>query len=233
MIVTCHQPHFLPWIPYLNRVARADVFLLLDDVGFRKSYFQNRALIANSMYHVSWVTVPVRRARLGTPICGVEVCSPCPALTKSTNRLRETYGRYNNDFLVEVLAVLAHPPRYLLELNMRLLQMMLDYLDIDGPEFIPISKVVARGQHHDRLLEALRALRATRVIIGMGGMARANNLAHWAQSGITLSFQTRQNVFAESSLGIKDGVSALHDIVIHGAARTAAMVTEFWKPDAT
>ena len=45
MIVAIHQPHFLPWLGFLQRMAQADVFVLLDHVQFERRNYQNRTMI--------------------------------------------------------------------------------------------------------------------------------------------------------------------------------------------
>ena len=42
MIVSIHQPAYLPWLGYLHRIALSDRFLFLDTVQFQKGSFQNR-----------------------------------------------------------------------------------------------------------------------------------------------------------------------------------------------
>ncbi|MFQ5693753.1 MAG: WbqC family protein, partial [Nitrospinota bacterium] len=42
MILAAHQPQYLPWLGYLDKVAKADVFLVLDDVQYKKNEWQNR-----------------------------------------------------------------------------------------------------------------------------------------------------------------------------------------------
>ena len=42
MIVAIHQPEHLPWIGFFNKMMNADVLVILDDVQYRKRYFQNR-----------------------------------------------------------------------------------------------------------------------------------------------------------------------------------------------
>lgn len=59
MIVAVHQPHFLPWLGYLNKVLNADVFIWLDTVQYRKNYFQNRTRIMSADGREQWLTLPV------------------------------------------------------------------------------------------------------------------------------------------------------------------------------
>src|SRR5688500_20123986 len=58
MIVVIHQPHFLPWLGYLHRMAQADVFVLLDHVQFERRNYQNRTMIRMND-EARWLTVPV------------------------------------------------------------------------------------------------------------------------------------------------------------------------------
>src|SRR5918996_3753972 len=58
MIVAIHQPHYLPWLGYLHRMAQADLFIVLDHVQFERRNHQNRSQIRlNGEAH--WLTVPV------------------------------------------------------------------------------------------------------------------------------------------------------------------------------
>ena len=48
MIVAIHQPQYLPWIGYFDNLDRADVFVLLDNVQYKKNEWQNRNRIRTS-----------------------------------------------------------------------------------------------------------------------------------------------------------------------------------------
>ena len=50
MIVAIHQPHYLLWIGYFDKIDRADVFVPLDNVQYRKDEWQNRNRIKTSQY---------------------------------------------------------------------------------------------------------------------------------------------------------------------------------------
>ena len=59
MIVAAHQPAYLPWLGYFDKLARSDVFVFLDDVQFEKNSFTNRNRIKTPQGPI-WLTVPVR-----------------------------------------------------------------------------------------------------------------------------------------------------------------------------
>lgn len=58
MIVAIHQPQFMPWLGYFDKMDRSDVFVFLDNVQFKKNEWQNRNRIKTSQGW-QWFTVPV------------------------------------------------------------------------------------------------------------------------------------------------------------------------------
>lgn len=58
MICAIHQPQYLPWLGYFEKMACADVFVLLDNAPFKKNEWQNRNRL-RSAQGWQWLTVPV------------------------------------------------------------------------------------------------------------------------------------------------------------------------------
>ena len=58
MIVGIHQPAYLPWLGYFDRIRSVDLFIYLDTVQFQKGSFQTAIMIRRS----KWLTVPVETA---------------------------------------------------------------------------------------------------------------------------------------------------------------------------
>ena len=58
MIITIHQPQYLPWLGYLDKIDRADTFVLLDNVQYKKNEWINRNRI-KTINGPQWITVPV------------------------------------------------------------------------------------------------------------------------------------------------------------------------------
>ena len=60
-LVSIHQPNYLPWLGYFNKIVRSDVFVIFDDVQFpigKKGFFGNRNQIKTNSGQL-WLTVPV------------------------------------------------------------------------------------------------------------------------------------------------------------------------------
>lgn len=57
-----HQPNFFPWLGYFDKIARADVFVVLDDVQYQKTggSWSNRVKLLVSGQE-RWLTAPIRR----------------------------------------------------------------------------------------------------------------------------------------------------------------------------
>lgn len=58
MILTAHQPAYLPWLGLIHKIAISDVYVYLDSVQFEKNSFTNRNKIKTAAGPI-WLTVPV------------------------------------------------------------------------------------------------------------------------------------------------------------------------------
>lgn len=56
MIITIHQPNFIPWYPFFQKMEQADLFILLGNCQFEKNGFQNRFYLNNI-----WNTLSVKK----------------------------------------------------------------------------------------------------------------------------------------------------------------------------
>ena len=68
MIVAAHQPHYLPWLGYLDKLAKADLFVVMDDLQYEAQNFQNRNRVKLN-HGAAWLTVPLERGAQTDRIC--------------------------------------------------------------------------------------------------------------------------------------------------------------------
>ncbi len=91
MIAAIHQPQYLPYLGFFDKLARCDVFIALDNVQFQKNGLQNRNKIKNREGW-QWLTVPVSHTH-DTHISDVTISDPFRWGRKHWSALQTNYGR--------------------------------------------------------------------------------------------------------------------------------------------
>jgi len=61
MIVSIHQPEHFPYLGFFQKMQKSDLFIILDDVKFKKNNFQNRNKLLTSDEREEWFTIPVEK----------------------------------------------------------------------------------------------------------------------------------------------------------------------------
>ena len=94
MNLAIQQPEHLPWIGFFNKMIQCDLFVYLDNVQFKKRYFENRNKIRHKT-ETLWLTVPVISKNLYTQnICNVEIDYDQAWVKKYKGRLEHIYGKH-------------------------------------------------------------------------------------------------------------------------------------------
>jgi hypothetical protein len=58
MIIFVHQPEYMPWLGFFDKLARCDTFVIYDDAQFQHGGFHNRNKIRTAQGW-KWLTVPI------------------------------------------------------------------------------------------------------------------------------------------------------------------------------
>ena len=59
MVIGIHQPEHFPYLGFFQKMSKCDIFVILDNVKFKKNNFQNRNKFLNHRGEEEWFTVPV------------------------------------------------------------------------------------------------------------------------------------------------------------------------------
>mgnify|MGYP002395372076 CR=1 FL=1 len=72
MKISIHQPLFIPWIGYFDKINKADIFVILDHVQYTKGSWINRNKIKMANNEIL-LTIPVIKTALNTPINAIKI----------------------------------------------------------------------------------------------------------------------------------------------------------------
>lgn len=156
------QPTYLPYLGYLELIARADVFVFLDDVQFARRSWQSRNRVPDGRGGELMLTVPVRKMERDVLVRDVVVDDGQPWRNRHLNSLRNLYARrpgYGEGiaFLDEQL---NRPSGLLSELNIALISAAARRLELKA-ELLRASELDCGGGRSQHLLNLCRAAGAT------------------------------------------------------------------------
>jgi len=191
MKVAIHQPHYLPWLGYLDKIDAADVFVLLDTVQFKKHDWQNRNRI-RAKDGWQWLTVPVID-RFPERIDQVEVNGRTDWARKHAQALRLHYGgcRFWETLGPQLTELIQQPWARLCDLNVAVLDLLCGRLGLRTPR-VRASTLAAREEPTDRLIDLVRAAGGTVYLAGSQGPAYMD-VARFVQAGIAVEVQSYQH----------------------------------------
>ncbi len=187
MRVAIHQPQFLPWLGYLDKIDQAELFVVLDSVQFKKNEWQNRNRIRTSQGW-QWLTVPVLHT-FGQRIMDTRINQTVDWQGKHLRAVEIHYGRaaHRDRFLEGLRETYRRPWEKLSDLNLAVLKWLLETFGITTPLRLA-SEMSLRVDPTDRLIDICRAVGATHYLAGSGA-AEYMDLPRFEASGVTLEVQ--------------------------------------------
>lgn len=186
-----HQPNYLPWLGFFDKMRRCDVFIIEDIVQFVYKEFQNRNRI-KTPNGVQWLTVPVREGGKRKPISDVEIANDQNWAERHWLTLMHSYAsapywkEYNNFFRDAYSQKWAR----LIDLNMHLIKGIMNFLDIDT-KIVLASNLGVSGKKNDLLISQCKALGADTYLSGAGGKDYID-VERFGQEGLKVIFQDFQ-----------------------------------------
>jgi len=186
-IVTIHQPESFPWMGFFNKMIMADDYIILDNVDFRKNYFQNRNQILTKQ-GPAFITIPVDNKKYKA-INEIRIVEQKNWQKKQFATLCQTYSKspYYNLHKEFLESLYSSEYELLIDFNMRVIDYVRRVLDIDTPMSMA-SDLNVRGTSTELLIELCKKHNATHYLAGRDGINYLNTDL-FNDAGIKIIFQ--------------------------------------------
>ena len=189
MILTIHQPNFMPWYPFFQKMEMADIFVVMGHCQFEKNGFQNRFNIDNQ-----WQTMSVFKGL--DDIVDKKYANHQRDWTKLKKRLYQYTPLLENfDEIIE------NNEGNLYQTNYEIIVKLRDMLGIDTEIVKDFPSSLTSSE---RLAEICKHFGASHYISGTSGK-KYLDIAPFESTGITISFQESAAMIKKHTLEILNG----------------------------
>jgi len=190
-LVAIHQPNFFPWLGYFDKIRKADAFVFLDRVDYPRAgsgsmgSWCNRVRLA-IQGQPQWVSCPVLRMPLGSPIAQARIDGRQPWQTKLLKTLEANYRKAPQykpalDFLEPLI---RSAEINLADFNIAAIRAIADRLGL-STRFARQSELACSGSATDLLVSIVTAAGGDAYLAGGG--ATGYQLDHvFGENGQTL-----------------------------------------------
>ncbi|PKP21023.1 MAG: hypothetical protein CVU05_07730 [Bacteroidetes bacterium HGW-Bacteroidetes-21] len=225
MIVSAHQPHFLPWIGYINRIFLSDVFVIMDNMEYTRNNYisRNRIISPNG---VTYISIPIaykgNSHRLISDV-SIDKKRYIHYIKKHIETIRHSYSKkpgFSNFFPV-LESVFLNPANDLLSLNMSLLNTLLSYLNIETKIILASSLNIKGKKESDLFIELSKKTLCMSVLLGLGASTKYINKEQVSKSKVELLFQKfKHPEYIQGERTFTSGVSVI-DLIFNVTQKEA------------
>jgi hypothetical protein len=227
LIAAIHQPNFFPWLGYFDKIARCDVFVVLDDVQYQKtgSSWSNRVMLLLGGA-ARWVTAPVRRPAHGAARINELEWAAGPWREKLLRTLHLHYARapHFRPTMDLLEPLVANPEPGVAAYNLQAVRAICAALGLER-EMVPASRFGLESSSNERLIALTRQVGCDTYLAG-GGAQGYQEDALFAAAGLHVRYQAfRHPTYPQrGAASFVAGLSIVDALMHCGAAGTRALV---------
>lgn len=189
MILTAHQPVYLPWLGLFHKIALADLFCYFDIVQYQRKDYNNRNKIKTGNGEL-WLSVPVEsKGHLNKNVSDILIIQD-HWVQKHIRSIELNYKKapFYLNYFPELQEILINQSKSSLGiLNLKLLEYFMNCLGIKTP-LVKASDYDFNGIGSDLVLDMCIKLGADKYIFGAQGKNYANTNS-FMKANIQVEFQ--------------------------------------------
>jgi hypothetical protein len=226
VVVSVHQPNFMPWLKLLDKILASDVYVAYDTVQYTQSEYHARQRVRTHT-GPAWLSLPLRKIPGQRQLIGQLRLDPGqPFRARHLKTLRVGYARapYFTDVYGLVEQVYARGHERLVDLSLGLIEAFCRYLG-SPVRIVRASDLPHAGDNTERLIQLVRAVGGSAHLTSTYGTER--RYIEWPRvigAGIAVHAQRFQHpVYPQAWPGFVADLAALDMLFCQGPA-TAALL---------
>lgn len=174
LLVVIHQPDFIPYLGFFHRLLHADLYVVLEHVQFvraTKASWTARDQIKTSQ-GARWLTLPVQKAPLGTPICEILLKNDTNWSAQHLEIIRQNYHKapFFEDLFPDLQKLYKDPPPLLWTFNLRSIELLASLLDVKRPMLFS-GEMNPQGKSNNLVADLVLKAGSHRYLSGVGAKA--------------------------------------------------------------
>lgn len=188
MIISMHQPNYIPWLGYFYKIYKSDIFVIADNVQYIKHGYINRNKIKTPQGE-KWLTIPVDyKSKLKSNINEVNVRDDLGWRNIHLETIRHNYkkAKYFNHFYEQFKELLLKKHTTISELNISMIKHICKQLEIDT-KIVLLSELNVDGRKTENIVNASKAVNADVYLSGHGAKVY-NDLEIFKKNNIKLVY---------------------------------------------
>jgi len=216
-VLSAHQPNFIPYLGFFDKMKSSDVFVIRDEVLFVKKEFHNRNRIRinsndnENKPQSKWISVPVDDPNDYIKHVRIKRDGMQGNMTWNQHILHDLEANYKKapffqEFFPEIKSIFGNPDETLIGLNMKIINFLKRIFGIDT-EIVMASELGLKPEHYQKsdatadLINICKKLNADVYLSGAGGKGYLDE-KQFSDAGIKLEFQDYKHpVYAQSFPG--------------------------------
>ncbi len=212
MIVGIHQPNYLPYLGFFDKLRESDVFIIYDDAQFSKGDFQHRNRIR--IYHGwEWLTVPVEKKRIPIDQIKIKNNIEISGMNWQEAHFKEIHDNYRKapyypKYEKDMQRIYEQQYEMLIDINIKLIEFLMKSFDIDT-KIIYSSEFDYSSKSTEKLVELVSAVGGD---IYLSGPMGKNYLEHnlFKEKEIQVIFQEfKHPTYQQQYVGFEPNMSAV------------------------
>jgi hypothetical protein len=172
MIISIHQPNYIPHPGFFDKISKSDVFVLFDDVQYTKGGYQNRVRITEPIRNNPiWLTVPVQNASFKLTE-DILISYDMKWIDSHVSKISKLNVADHNKLLIDkICSHVSRKHKYLVDLNVPIINFFVEHFKFNSKILMSSDICMSNKSRNatEKIIDICMKLGASKYLSGLSG----------------------------------------------------------------